>query len=126
MPEDLEYDAYDAIARARPGHGPRTAPAGDRTRCCTAPGRWRKTGGAGGRLARPARRRSRRPAVIGVGAALVRAIEDAARAARARRRWTCTRRPRRWASTSGSDTQAYGPEFPDARDRAPGDATGLV
>ena len=74
VPEDIEYDAYDAgpcTYWPSAGRAGRSAPGG----CCTAPAAAAKTGGdpAVGSLGRLAVTREARG--LGVGAALVRAIE---------------------------------------------------
>ncbi len=80
VPEDLEYDAYDAppctSSPSAGTTGPRSAPVG----CCIGPDAAGRTGGAAGvgSLGRLAVTRAARG--LGVGAALVRGIEDAARA----------------------------------------------
>ena len=103
MPEEIEYDAYDADAVHVLAVAADGAPLGT-GRLLYGRGRRGKTGGdpRSGSLGRLAVTQAARG--LGVGAALVRAIEDAARAAWAWRPWTCTRRRMRSASTSGSDT----------------------
>ena len=113
VPEDIEYDGR---GRRRPSRcspsattGCRSAPDG----CCTGPTRPTGPAATRRRLARPARRDQGRPRPRRRRRAGARHRGRGARA-RPDRRSTCTRRRTPWASTSGSGTRPYGPEFLDA------------
>jgi predicted GNAT family N-acyltransferase len=110
VPEDLEYDAYDATALHVLAEGAE-GPLGT-GRLLHGPEALAKTGDAGvgslGRLAVTAAARG-----LGVGAALVRAIEDAAR----EHGLTAVDLHAQTRALGFYDRlgyEAYGPEFPDA------------
>ncbi len=112
VPEDIEYDAYDADAVHAPAVRADGVPLGT--------GRLLHGEGRSGeeRRRRPGRRLpgqargDRAGRGVGVGAALVRAVEDAC--ARGLTRWTCTRRPTPWAATSDWGTRHTDPSSPGA------------
>ncbi|MEV5280132.1 GNAT family N-acetyltransferase [Streptomyces sp. NPDC051993] len=110
VPEDLEYDAYDAIAVHVLATGPE-GPLGT-GRLLHGPGALAKTGapevGSLGRLAVTAAARG-----LGVGAALVRAIEDAAREL-GLTAVDLHAQTQALGFYERLGYQAYGPEFPDA------------
>ncbi|MFG3286461.1 GNAT family N-acetyltransferase [Streptomyces sp. NPDC048111] len=108
--EDIEYDAYDAGALHVLAVGPR-GPLGT-GRLLHGPGTLARTGGADigslGRLAVTAEARG-----LGVGAALVRAIEEAARE-RGLTAVDLHAQTHALGFYQRLGYEAYGPEFPDA------------
>ena len=101
VPEDVEYDAYDAIAVHVLAAGP-GAPR-HRAACCTGPGRWPRRGPRAS--ARSAGSPSPRRPAVSASARPWSAPSRTRPVSAASPRWTCTRRRRRWASTSGSGTR---------------------